>query len=57
MRIPILLKDNKNTYKDEYNKILKVLNSKCIVYEKNNYNYFEFVNTFLFHHWKYVILI
>ncbi len=53
MRIPILLKDNKNTYKDEYNKILKVLNSKCIVYEKNNYNYFEFVNTFLFHHWKY----
>ena len=41
MRNPIFLKQNKNTYKDEYNTILKVFNSKCIVFEKNNYTYFE----------------
>ena len=53
MRKPIFNKQNKSTYKDEYNTIIKILNSKCIVFEKVNYNYFEFVNTHLFHHWKY----
>lgn len=46
------LKKNKS-FKEEYTQILKVLNSKCILFEKNSYNYFEFINTYLFHHWKY----
>jgi len=53
MRIPIFLKENKNTYKDEYIKIIKTLSSKCIIYEKNSYSYFEFINSYLFHHWEY----
>lgn len=53
MRIPIFQLDYKNTYKDEYNTIIKVLNSKCISYEDKYYNYFDFVNTYLFHLWKY----
>ena len=53
MRIPIFNLDNKNTYKDEYYKISKVLNSKCILYEKSTYTYFEFIDKYLFHHWKY----
>lgn len=53
MRIPIFHKQNKNTYKEEYYKILKVLTNKCIAYEKKEYNYFEFINTHLFHRWKY----
>ncbi|MBR4693234.1 MAG: DUF2551 domain-containing protein [Bacilli bacterium] len=53
MRIPIFLKENKNTYKDEYLQIIKVLSSKCLIYEKNSYSYFEFINSYLFHNWEY----
>ena len=53
MRISIFNLNNKNTYKDEYYKIMKILNTKCVLYEKETYNYFEFINTHLFHHWKY----
>ncbi len=53
MRISIFQKNNHTTYKEEYSKIIKVLNSKCITYDKKNYTYFDFINTYLFHHWKY----
>ena len=53
MRKPIFFLPNKSTYKEEYNKIMKVLSSKCILYEKESYSYFDFVNTYLFHQWKY----
>lgn len=53
MRISIFNLNNKNTYKDEYNKIIKVLNSKCILYNKDTYTYFDFIDKYLFHHWKY----
>ena len=53
MRKSIFQLNNKMTYKDEYLKIIKVLSSKCVTYEKKNYSYFEFVNTYLFQNWKY----
>ena len=53
MRISIFQKKNLNTYKDEYKKIIKVLNNKCLIYDNNSYSYFEFINSFLFHQWKY----
>jgi len=53
MRISIFNLNNKNTYKDEYYKIIKILNSKCILYDKETYTYFDFVDSHLFHHWKY----
>ncbi len=53
MRTPIFNLDNKRAYKDEYNKIIKVLNSKCVNSNKKDYTYFEYVNTYLFNNWKY----
>lgn len=53
MRISIFYLDNKTNYKSEYIKIIKILNSKCIEYKNKNYNYFEFINIFLFNNWKY----
>ncbi len=53
MRLSIFQLKNHSTYRDEYIKIIKVLNSKCVTYEKKTYNYFEFINLYLFHHWKY----
>ena len=53
MRISIFNLDNKTNYKSEYIKIIKILNSKCIEYKNKNYNYFEFINNFLFNNWKY----
>ena len=53
MRKSIFQLNNHSSYKEEYKKIIKVLNNKCIIYEKKNYNYFDFINTYLFHHWKY----
>lgn len=53
MRIPIFQLDSKNNYREEYSKIMKVLSSKCVTYENQVYTYFDFVNQFLFHHWKY----
>ena len=53
MRKPIFQLEHKSTYKDEYLKMIKILSSKCVSYENKNYNYFDFINTYLFHHWKY----
>jgi len=53
MRISIFQRQNQSTYKEEYKKIIKVLSSKCIFYENTSYNYFEFINSYLFHQWKY----
>ena len=53
MRKTIFNIDNKNNYKDEYKKIIKVLSSKCIVLDKNKYNYFDFINKYLFNNWNY----
>ena len=53
MRISIFNRNNTSSYKDEYIKMIKELNSKCISFNKNNYTYFEFVNTHIFHNWKF----
>ncbi len=53
MRKTIFNIDNKNNYKDEYKKIIKVLSSKCIVLDKNKYNYFDYINKYLFNNWNY----
>lgn len=53
MRISIFQLNNKSTFKEEFSKIMKVLGSKCVLYNKSSYNYFDFINTYLFHHWKY----
>lgn len=53
MRISIFNLNNKTSYKDEYIKIKKVLNSKCLSFKNKKYTYFEFVNEYLFNNWKY----
>ena len=53
MRISIFNLSNNDTYKDEYIKIIKVLNSKCITIQKKTYSYFDYINTYLFNNWKY----
>ena len=53
MRIPIFRLKSTTGYKNEYDKMMKVLNSKCIEFDKKNYTYFDFINTHLFHNWKY----
>ena len=53
MRISIFNLNNNDTYKDEYIKIIKVLNSKCITIQKKTYSYFDYINTYLFNNWKY----
>ena len=53
MRMSIFNLDNNDTYKDEYFKIIKVLNSKCITINKKTYSYFDYINTYLFNNWKY----
>lgn len=53
MRTPIFNLDNKKSYKDEYNKIIKVLNNKCISFNKKEYTYFDYINIYLFNNWKY----
>ncbi len=53
MRISIFNLNSKTTYKDEYHKIVKVLSSKCLTYDKKNYTFFEFVDMYLFNSWKY----
>ena len=44
MRISIFNLSDKSNYKVEYNKMIKVLNSKCITYKTKHYTYFEFIN-------------
>lgn len=53
MRISIFNLDYKGTYKEEYLKIIKVLSSKCVSFQKRNMSYFEFINNYLFQNWKY----
>ena len=53
MRIPIFQIDHKKTYKEEYQKIMKIFMTKCVHFEKKDYTYFDFINEFLFHNWKY----
>ena len=53
MRISIFNLSNKTSYKEEYIKINKVLNSKCINFKNKKYTYFEFTNEYLFNNWKY----
>ena len=53
MRMSIFNLNNNDTYKDEYIKIIKVLNSKCITIQKKTYSYFYYINTYLFNNWKY----
>ena len=53
MRMSIFNLSNNDTYKDEYIKIIKVLNSKCITIQKKTYSYFDYINTYLFNNWKY----
>ena len=53
MRMSIFNLNNNDTFKDEYLKIIKVLNSKCITIQKKTYSYFDYINTYLFNNWKY----
>ena len=53
MRISIFNLNNKTNYKIEYQRIIKVLNSKCITFKNKSYNYFDYINTYLFNNWKY----
>ena len=53
MRIPIFNIDKKTSYKDEYLKMMKILNTKCVSFNNNDYTYFDFVNNHLFNNWKY----
>lgn len=53
MRISIFNIENNYNYKQEFTKMLKVLNSKCITFDKKEYTYFDFINTHLFHNWKF----
>lgn len=53
MRISIFSKSNTSDYKKEYLKIIKVLSSKCITLNNNSYNYFNFINKYLFNSWNY----
>ena len=53
MRKTIFNLEDKINIKDEYLKILKVLNTKCVIYNKKNYTYFDFVNNFVFNNWEY----
>ena len=40
MRKTIFNLEDKINIKDEYLKILKVLNTKCVIYNKKNYTYY-----------------
>lgn len=45
--------ENSSTYRDEYNKIMKVLESKCVIFDKDEYTYFDYINKHLFLNWKF----
>lgn len=53
MRISIFNLNSKTSYKEEFTKIMKVMNSKCISFKNRKYTYFDFVNSYLFNNWKY----
>ncbi len=53
MRISIFNRQNNVSYKNEYIKMIKELNTKCVIFNNKSYTYFDFVNTHLFHNWKF----
>ncbi len=53
MRISIFHMENNKTYKEEYSKMMKVLMSKCITFDKKEYTYFDYINMHLFNNWKF----
>ena len=53
MRISIFQLKQDEPFRNEYNKMMKILLSKCISFDKKEYTYFDFVNHYLFHNWKY----
>lgn len=53
MRISIFQIERNSNYKEEYLKMIKVLNTKCITFDKKEYTYFDYINTHLFHNWKF----
>lgn len=53
MRISIWNRTNTTNYKKEYQKIIKILSSKCITLNKKTYSYFDFINHYLFNSWTY----
>ena len=53
MRISIFQLKQDEPFKNEYNKMMKILLSKCISFDKKEYTYFDFINHYLFHNWKY----
>ena len=53
MRISIFQLNQNKTYKDEYTQMIKVLSSKCVVFDKKDYSYFDYINTHVFHNWKF----
>ncbi len=53
MRVSIFNRDNSQGYKDEYIKIIKELKNNCISFNNKKYSYFEYVNTHIFHNWKF----
>ena len=44
MRISILNRNNNDNYKKEYQKMIKVLTSKCITVHNKKETYFDFIN-------------
>ncbi len=53
MRISIFNLNSKSTYKEEYLKMIKVLSSKCVSFNKKSYTYFDYIDKYLFNKWKY----
>lgn len=53
MRISILSRNNNDNYKKEYLKMMKILTSKCVTVHDKKETYFDFINKYLFHNWKY----
>ena len=53
MRLTIFNLTKKTNFKEEYIKIMKVLNSKCITFKEQKYTYFDYINTHIFNNWKY----
>ncbi len=53
MRKAIFQIENTLNYKEEYEKMMKVFQTKCIEFEKKEYTYFDYLNKELFHNWKF----
>ena len=53
MRMSIFHLNSNKTYKDEYSDMIKVFNSRCVVFQNKEYTYFDFINQHVFHNWKF----